>query len=138
LQTKLKLTHTDLKPENILFCNKEMEKIDVPKSEPYNLPKSLDVRIIDLGSATYLNQHHSSIVCTRHYRPPEVILGLGWSYPIDMWSIGCILSELYTGDALFQTHDNIEHLALMEKIIGKLLIEDIEEVNRKAQIEKEK
>jgi dual-specificity kinase len=37
-----------------------------------------------------------------------------------MWSIGCILVEFCTGDALFQTHDNLEHLAMMEPICGKL------------------
>ena len=33
-----------------------------------------------------------------------------------MWSVGCILVEFYTGDALFQTHDNLEHLAMMEMV----------------------
>jgi dual-specificity kinase len=37
-----------------------------------------------------------------------------------MWSIGCILAELFTGDALFQTHDNYEHLALMQAVLGKI------------------
>jgi serine/threonine protein kinase len=41
-----------------------------------------------------------SIVSTRHYRAPEVILGLGWSYPCDMWSVGCIMVELLTGALL--------------------------------------
>ncbi len=53
---------------------------------------------------------------TRHYRAPEVILGLGWSFACDMWSVGCILVELLAGDALFQTHENLEHLAMMEKV----------------------
>ena len=53
---------------------------------------------------------------TRHYRAPEVILGLGWTYPCDMWSVGCIIVELLTGDALFQTHENLEHLAMMEQV----------------------
>ena len=56
---------------------------------------------------------------TRHYRAPEIIFGSGWSYPCDIWSIGCILVEFFTGDALFQTHDNLEHLAMMETVIGK-------------------
>ena len=34
---------------------------------------------------------------SRFYRSPEVILGLPYSMPIDMWSFGCILAELYTG-----------------------------------------
>jgi dual-specificity kinase len=33
---------------------------------------------------------------------------MGWSFPCDAWSIGCILVEFFTGDALFQTHDNLE------------------------------
>ncbi len=46
--------------------------------------------------------------------------GMSWSYPCDMFSIGCILVEFYTGDALFQTHDNLEHLAMMEVVMGKM------------------
>ena len=46
--------------------------------------------------------------------------GIPWSYPCDLFSIGCILVEFYTGDALFQTHDNLEHLAMMEIVMGKM------------------
>jgi dual-specificity kinase len=45
---------------------------------------------------------------------------MGWSYPCDAWSIGCILIEFYTGEALFQTHDNLEHLAMMEMVLGPM------------------
>ena len=48
------------------------------------------------------------------------LLGLGWSYPCDAFSLGCILVEFYTGIALFQTHDNLEHLAMMEQVMGKM------------------
>jgi len=37
--------------------------------------KSADIRVIDFGSATYEDEHHSHIVSTRHYRAPEVVLG---------------------------------------------------------------
>ena len=37
-----------------------------------------------------------------------------------MFSLGCILVEFYTGVALFQTHDNLEHLAMMEQVMGKM------------------
>lgn len=77
-----------------------------------------EIRLIDFGSATFQDEYHSSVVSTRHYRAPEIILGLGWSFPCDIWSIGCILIEFYTGDALFQTHENLEHLALMEAFTG--------------------
>jgi dual-specificity kinase len=46
--------------------------------------------------------------------------GMNWSYPCDIYSIGCILVEFFTGDALFQTHDNLEHLAMMEVVMGKM------------------
>ena len=61
------------------------------------VPASSTIRVIDFGSATFEDQYHSKVVSTRHYRAPEVILGLGWSYPCDLWSAGCILYELATG-----------------------------------------
>ena len=67
-----------------------------------HLLKCTDIRVIDFGSATFDWEHHSTIVSTRHYRAPEVILELGWSQPCDVWSIGCILFELYLGFTLFQ------------------------------------
>lgn len=73
------------------------------------------------------------MVSTRHYRAPEIILGLGWSYPCDIWSIGCILVEFFTGDALFQTHDNLEHLAMMEAVCDRRLDPHlIQQVNKMA------
>lgn len=78
-----------------------------------------EIRLIDFGSATFQDEYHSSVVSTRHYRAPEIILGLGWSFPCDIWSIGCILVEFFTGDALFQTHDNLEHLAMIEAVCGR-------------------
>ena len=77
------------------------------------VPVSTKVKIIDFGGATYNNEKKSSIINTRQYRAPEVILGWGWSYPSDLWSAGCIIAECYAGELLFATHDNAEHLALM-------------------------
>jgi dual-specificity kinase len=84
-----------------------------------------EIRLIDFGSATFNDEYHSSVVSTRHYRAPEIIFGLGWSFPCDIWSIGCILVEFFTGDALFQTHDNLEHLAMMEAVIGSKIDDKI-------------
>ena len=80
--------------------------------------KNTEIRLIDFGSATFDYEHHSSIITTRHYRAPEVILGLGWDESCDVWSIGCIIFELFKGDALFQTHKDLEHLAMMKRILG--------------------
>jgi len=114
-----RLTHTDLKPENILFCSSDWEiSYNARKRKDVRRVKNTEVRLIDFGSATFDWEHHSKVVSTRHYRAPEVILELGWSQPCDVWSIGCIMFELYLGFTLFQTHDNREHLAMMERILG--------------------
>ncbi|XP_073952549.1 CDC like kinase darkener of apricot isoform X2 [Choristoneura fumiferana] len=119
-----KLTHTDLKPENILFLDSDYEVLSplpaAKKKHEVRRVKRSDVRLIDFGSATFDHEHHSTIVSTRHYRAPEVILELGWSQPCDVWSIGCIMFELHLGITLFQTHDNREHLAMMERILGPI------------------
>jgi len=114
-----RLTHTDLKPENILFTSSDWEiTYNARKRKDVRKVKSTEVRLIDFGSATFDWEHHSKVVSTRHYRAPEVILELGWAQPCDVWSVGCIMFELYLGFTLFQTHDNREHLAMMEKILG--------------------
>lgn len=73
------LTHTDLKPENILFHNSECSVAYNPlfKRDERVLQRP-DLRLIDFGSATFDQEHHSTIVSTRHYRAPEVILGKSW------------------------------------------------------------
>lgn len=57
--------------------------------------KCTDVRLIDFGSATFDHEHHSTIVSTRHYRAPEVILELGWAQPCDVWSIGLVSNHFF-------------------------------------------
>lgn len=134
------LIHTDLKPENILLVSSKYDHIPLSEStimthkwassssrslEYYaerttRVPQDTRIKVIDFGSATFEHQHHTKVVSTRHYRAPEVILGLGWTYPCDVWSIGCILIELFWGEALFITHRNLEHLAMMEKVLGTI------------------
>lgn len=116
-----RLTHTDLKPENILFFDSSHDVVfDPKKKQDFRFVRNPEIRLIDFGSATFDHEHHSTIVSTRHYRAPEVILELGWAQPCDVWSIGCIVFELALGHTLFQTHDNREHLAMMERILGRL------------------
>ncbi|CAL3964760.1 hypothetical protein PZA11_002311 [Diplocarpon coronariae] len=129
----LNLIHTDLKPENILLCDSAYQAFTYSRKIPSSSTTvnrlaaqrkvllDTEIRLIDFGSATFQDEYHSSVVSTRHYRAPEIILGLGWSFPCDIWSIGCILVEFFTGDALFQTHDNLEHLAMMESVCGRRL-----------------
>ncbi|XP_029439940.1 dual specificity protein kinase CLK4 isoform X2 [Rhinatrema bivittatum] len=127
-----KLTHTDLKPENILFVNSDYTvNYDLKKKCDERTLRESDIKIVDFGSATYNEEHHSALVSTRHYRAPEVILELGWSHPCDVWSIGCILIEYYHGLTIFQTHDSKEHLAMMERILGPIPVHMIQKTRKR-------
>jgi dual-specificity kinase len=142
----LNLIHTDLKPENILLVNGAYQTFTYNRSIPSSshitsrtarqrrVLLDSEIRLIDFGSATFDDEYHSTVVSTRHYRAPEIILQLGWSFPCDIWSIGCIIVEFFTGDALFQTHDNLEHLAMMEAVCnGKIdakIIKQVQQASR--------
>lgn len=105
----MRLVHTDLKLENILLVSREpfreSTKVTSLRQEGGTVltPTATDIRLIDFGGATFDWEHKSSLINTRQYRAPEVILGLGWSMASDVWSLGCILMELYSGELLFQT-----------------------------------
>ncbi|KAG9123254.1 dual specificity protein kinase kns1, partial [Ceratobasidium sp. 392] len=90
------------------------------RNQSRHILRNTAIRLIDFGSATFSDEYHSTVVCTRHYRAPEIILELGWSDPCDAFPLDCILVELYTSVALFETHDNLTHLAMMRKVMGKL------------------
>ncbi|KAJ4455623.1 putative Serine/threonine-protein kinase ppk5 [Paratrimastix pyriformis] len=81
----LNLVHCDLKPENILI-------------KSYS---RCEVKVIDFGSSCFVNDHLSLYVQSRSYRAPEVILGLPYGQKIDIWSLGCIMAEMWTGRVLF-------------------------------------
>ncbi|XP_069713136.1 dual specificity protein kinase CLK4-like [Phaenicophaeus curvirostris] len=98
-----KLTHTDLKPDNIVFVKSDyVEKYNRRLERMERRLRKPDVRLVDFGCATYDHDHHEPTVTARAYRAPEVILGLGWSQPCDVWSVGCTLLEYYLGDIVFQ------------------------------------
>ncbi|XP_042626584.1 dual specificity protein kinase CLK4-like isoform X2 [Cyprinus carpio] len=136
---KNKLTHTDLKPENILFINSEYDiKYNPKMKRDERTLKNPDVKVVDFGNATYEHEHHTSVVSTRHYRAPEVILDLGWSHSCDVWSVGCILIEYYLGSTLFQTHDSKEHLAMMERVLGPLPTHMLQKTRKKRYVRHDK
>jgi serine/threonine protein kinase len=79
-------------------------------------PLDEQVKIIDFGGATYKEDSHNSIINTRQYRAPEVILECAdWDEKSDIWSLVCIFIEMYTGELFYETREDIEHLAMIEK-----------------------
>ena len=85
----LNLVHTDLKPENILLINHTYQTFtynrNIPSSSTLTARSAKfrrvllapQINLIDFGSATFDDEYHSSVVSTRHYRAPEIILGIG-------------------------------------------------------------
>ncbi|KRT80329.1 phosphotransferase, partial [Oryctes borbonicus] len=96
------IIHCDLKPENVLLKQRG----------------SSSIKVIDFGSSCYSNQRVYTYIQSRFYRSPEVILGLTYGTPIDMWSLGCILAELYTGYPLFPGENEVEQLACLMEVLG--------------------
>lgn len=47
---------------------------------------------------------------SRFYRSPEVLLGIPYDLAIDMWSLGCILVEMHTGEPLFAGSNEVRHM----------------------------
>lgn len=75
------------------------------------------------------------MINTRQYRSPEVLLGHKWTTQSDVWSLGCVIAESFLGDLLFQTHEDHEHLALIEKIIGQFSQEFLSRTPEEVRIE---
>lgn len=59
------------------------------------------LQLIDFGSSCYEDERVYTYIQSRFYRAPEVILGMPYDAAIDMWSFGCIMAELLTGQPLF-------------------------------------
>ncbi|XP_041114000.1 homeodomain-interacting protein kinase 2-like isoform X1 [Polyodon spathula] len=108
----LGLIHADLKPENIMLVD--------PARQPYR------VKVIDFGSAS----HVSKAVCStylqsRYYRAPEIILGLAFCEAIDMWSLGCVMAELFLGWPLYpgaSEYDQIRYVSQTQGLPAEYLL----------------
>jgi dual specificity tyrosine-phosphorylation-regulated kinase 1 len=92
--------HCDLKPENILLRH----------------PKRSGIKVIDFGSSCRSNSQMYSYIQSRFYRSPEVLLGLPYSVAIDVWSLGCILVEMHTGEPLFSGSDQFDQMRKIVKV----------------------
>lgn len=106
-----------MKPENILLKQ----------------PDRSGIRVIDYGSSCYANEKVYTYIQSRFYRAPEVILGLDYGLPIDMWSTGCILAELYTGKPLFPGENEPDQLACIMQLLGVPSKDYLDRCTRKKQ-----
>ena len=105
------LIHTDLKPENVLFVVGDAGR------------RNAQIKVIDFGGAVWdkdsKGKTRTSIVNTRQYRAPEILLRSGWDFPSDVWAAGCTVAEAALGRQLFPAESAREHLAMIDRrIVG--------------------
>eukprot|EP00792_Barthelona_sp_PAP020_P007542 TRINITY_DN3149_c6_g1_i1.p1 TRINITY_DN3149_c6_g1~~TRINITY_DN3149_c6_g1_i1.p1 ORF type:complete len:759 (+),score=219.50 TRINITY_DN3149_c6_g1_i1:172-2448(+) len=104
LLDECQIIHSDLKPENILL----------------NEDGTLSISVIDFGSACAISKTLYSYVQSRFYRSPEVLVGLPYTNSIDMWSLGCIVAELYIGLPLFPGVSEYNQICRVIEMCGPL------------------
>lgn len=96
--------HRDIKPQNILVDDK------------FNL------KLADFGlarGATVPLRMYTQEIVTLWYRPPELLLGKSfYDASVDIWSIACIMYEIYTGEVLFAGQSEIEQLHKIYDVLG--------------------
>lgn len=94
--------HRDLKPANILLTTGNV------------------LKIADLGlSREFSNRLNSHNVVTLWYRAPEILLGdIIYTTAVDIWSFGCIMSELARRSILFMGDSEISQLYQITRMLG--------------------
>ncbi|CAL9245568.1 unnamed protein product [Arabidopsis halleri] len=98
--------HRDIKPQNLLVNNVTHE-----------------VKICDFGSAKMLipGEPNISYICSRYYRAPELIFGATeYTSAIDMWSVGCVMAELFLGHPLFPGETSVDQLVEIIKVTQQI------------------
>jgi len=98
--------HRDVKPENILITKQNV------------------VKLCDFGFARILvqNENFTEYVATRWYRAPELLVGdTQYGTPVDVWAIGCVFCELYSGQPLLPGNSDLDQLYLIKKTFGNLI-----------------
>ena len=109
------ITHRDIKPQNVLVDQKTNK-----------------IKLCDFGSAKKLVQGQKSLayICSRYYRAPELIFGsTQYDSQIDVWSMGCVITELVLGRPLFPGSSPSDQLVEIIKILGTPTKEDIVSMN---------
>lgn len=123
------LAHADLKCTNLMLRDGRFDWTRHPRRMDARAPllrRACEVVVIDFGGAVAVPSPAGGLrPGARHVRAPEVVLGLAWGAKADMWSLGCTLHTLYTGERLFPVHSDMEHLACMEQLLQQPLPPDM-------------
>lgn len=68
----------------------------------------------------------STEVITKCYRPPELFLGnLSYSEKVDIWSLGCVLVELFTKKILFSLENSKDILENIIRTVSEINVNDL-------------
>nr|XP_025046126.1 SRSF protein kinase 3-like isoform X2 [Pelodiscus sinensis] len=147
LHGSCRIIHADIKPENILLRVDEEslqkllhETVAWSRSTDLGLKKpgilasqsarcsimKMGVKIADLGSACWTYKPLAKEIQTQPYRALEVLLGLEYSTPADVWSTACLAFEMVTGECLFEpragkyfSRDD-DHVARIIELLGRI------------------
>ncbi|NWZ32704.1 SRPK kinase, partial [Asarcornis scutulata] len=148
LHRRCRIIHADIKPENVLLCVRDKglqrllcdatdcgQRTDLrlkgTGGDPGNQLEdsdlmSIEVKIADLGSACWTYKPFSKEIQTQPYRALEVLLGLDYGTPADIWSTGCLAFEMATGECLFDPQPgkyfsrDDDHVARIIELLGRI------------------
>lgn len=110
-----KILHRDLKAANLLINNQGILQIaDFGLARPYDDPPPQPGK--GNGEAT---RDYTTLVVTRWYRPPELLLQLKRYTPaIDMWGVGCVFGEMFRGRPILPGNSDINQAQLIFDLMG--------------------
>ncbi|CAL8269012.1 unnamed protein product [Arctogadus glacialis] len=98
------IIHADLKPENIMLTEQDTR-----------------VKLIDFGISYHVSKAKIGLeIQTMFYRSPEIILGLPFTGMVDMWSLGCVVAELFIGFPIYPGNMEYDMLRYILETNGNL------------------
>jgi len=98
------IIHRDIKTKNILVYKKE---------------GGIGIKICDFGLSINIIDNMSLNVTTLYYRAPEILLGKKkYNEKMDIWSIGCVFTEIMTGNILLKGENEIDQIYKIFNMMG--------------------